>query len=402
MRLKYLVAMAATLSLPLSLQVPASAQTPSTFVIGVDHFDPANQQIGPNGQPLDGGKIFEYTDFFTRSVQVHQGDIIDFRVALPDHLIQVTPGAEASSRQLFPLFIPDEENAIASGGPKVILGPAVLSELGGGVQTCGGSAAQPCDPATGFALTSFPNGPTSDWFVAINASPGASFSYFCHLHPGMRGTVTVVASGTTVQSQSDLNTAAGSQFAADKAEAEAAYASAQVPSFTGGAPGSRTYTVHAGLTTEDRHVAIHDMLPDKLNLVSGDVVRYDIQFNVIHTVSFAAGPGIRSPFGVDTCEGYVPLNAPPPPFPACTEFENGPTGNPGPEIIADPGSRVSGTGLNMQQGANSGVLLGADYGPFYGNFGASSWSVAAAQPGKYAYQCTIHDWMTGTLQVSGD
>jgi hypothetical protein len=55
----------------------------------------------------------------------------------------------------------------------------------------------------------------------------------------------------------------------------------------------------------------------------------------------------------------------------------------------------------MQQGANSGVLLGADYGPLYGNFGASSWSVAAAQPGTYAYQCTIHDWMTGALQVSG-
>src|SRR5260370_19618336 len=102
MRLKFLVAMAATLSLPLSLQVPASAQTPSTFVIGVDHFDPDNQQIGADGSPLPGGKIFEYSDFFTRSVQVHSGDILDFRVAIPDHLIQLTPGAEPSSRQLFP------------------------------------------------------------------------------------------------------------------------------------------------------------------------------------------------------------------------------------------------------------------------------------------------------------
>jgi plastocyanin len=403
MRWKRLLGILASVGLFTTLQ-PATvslAQGPQTFVIGVDHFDPANQQFDANG-PLPGGKLFEYTDFFTRSVQVHSGDVLDFRVAIPDHLIQVTPGPEALSRQQFPLFAPDEENALGSGGPKVLLGPPVLAELGpGGLQTCGGTANQSCDPGTGFAVTSFPNGPTSDWFVAINASPGATFNYFCHLHPGMRGTVTVVDSGTPIQSQAGLNTAADAQFAADKTEGEAAYANAQVPSYSGGAPGSRTYLVHAGLTTSDRHVAIHDMLPDKLNLVSGDVVKYDIQFNVIHTVSFLAGPGLRSPFGVDTCKGYVPLNAPPPPFPPCTEFENGPTGNPGPEIIVDPGTRASGTGLNMQQGANSGVLLGADYGPFYGNFGASSWSVAAAQPGTYAYQCTIHDWMTGTLQVSG-
>jgi len=400
MRVKFLMALAATLSFPLSLQVPASAATPSTFVIGVDHFDPANQEIGANGQPIDGGKIFEYTDFFTRSVQVHSGDILDFRVAIPDHLIQVTPGGEALSREQFPLFIPDEENALGSGGPKVILGPAVLSGLFGGIQTCGAAAAQPCDPTSQPALTSFPNLPNTDWFVAINAGPGATFNYFCHLHPGMRGTVTVVDSATTVQSQADLNTAADAQFLADKAEGEAAYNNAQVPSFTGGAPGTRTYTVHAGLTTSDRHVAIHDMLPDKLSLVSGDVVRYDIQFNVIHTVSFKA-TGLVSPFGLDTCKGYFPLNGPPTTFPPCTEFENGPTGNPGPEIIVDPGTRASGLGLNMQQGADSGVLLGGDYGPFYGNFGASSWSVATAQPGAYPYQCTIHDWMTGTLQVSG-
>jgi plastocyanin len=393
--------MAATLSLPLSLQVPASALTPSTFVIGVDHFDPANQQLDSLGNPLPGGKIFEYTDFFTRSVQVHSGDLLDFKVAIPDHLIQVTPGTEALSRQLFPLFIPDEENALGSGGPKVVVGPPVLASFGpGGFQTCGGTATLPCDPATQFAVTSFPKGPNSDWFVAVNASPGTTFNYFCHLHPGMRGTVTVVDSNTPVRSQAALDSAAEMQFNLDRAEGQAAYARAQAPSFTGGPPGSRTYTVHAGLTTADRHVAIHDMLPDKLNLVSGDVVQYDIQFNVIHTVSFTAGPGLISPFGVDTCTGYAPLNAPPPPFPFCTEFENGPTGNPGPEIIVDPGTRAPGAALNMTQGADSGVLLGADYS-LYGTFGASSWSVTTSQSGSYPYRCTIHDWMTGVLQVSG-
>ncbi len=33
---------------------------------------------------------------------------------------------------------------------------------------------------------------------------------------------------------------------------------------------------------------------------------------------------------------------------------------------------------------------------------ASTWSVKTSQPGSYAYQCTIHDWMTGVLHVTGD
>ena len=379
------------------MPVTAAAGSPQTFTIGVDHFDPPNQEIGADGSPKPGGKIFEYPDFFTRAVQVHKGDILDFRITVPDHLVQVATD-EGAARSQFPLFFPDEENALGSGGPKVLLGPAVLSSFGP-FQTCGASAApdQVCDPTRGPAITAFPNGPNSDWFVAINTDPGTTFTYFCHLHPGMRGTVSVVSDTTNIQDQAAINQSADTQFATDKAEAETAYANAQVPTFTGGAPGNRTYKVHVGLTTADQHVAIHDMIPAALNLVSGDIVRYEWQSDVIHSVSFLAGPGLRSPFGVDCGTSYVPLDAPPPPFPACTEFENGQ-----PELILDSGTRASGQVLNMKIGANSGVLVGSSYGPIYGNLGASTWSVKSSQPGSYAYQCTIHDWMTGVLQVTGD
>ncbi len=380
------------------LPVSASATLASqTFTIGVDHFDPPNQQLDANGIPLSGGKIFEYPDFFTRSVQVHKGDTLDFRVTIPDHLVQVAT-SEAAARSQFPLFFPDEEKALGSGGPKVGLGPAVLASFGP-FQTCGAAATpeQVCDPTSAPAITAFPNGPNSDWFVAINADPGTTFTYFCHLHPGMRGTVSVVDNSTIIQTQATIDQAAGTQFAADKTEAEALYASAQVPSFTGGAPGSRTYSVHVGLTTADQHVAIHDMVPATLNLVSGDIVRYEWQSDVIHTVSFLAGPGLRSPFGVDCGTSYVPLNGPPTSLPLCTEFENGQ-----PEFILDPGTRSSGQVLNMKFGADSGVLVGSSYAAFYGNLGPSTWSVKSSQPGRYLYQCTIHDWMTGQLDVTGD
>src|SRR5258708_19297954 len=107
------------------------------FTIGVDHFDPPNQELGTDNNPKPGGKIFEYPDFYTPSVQVHRGDLLDFRVAIPDHLIQVATN-EGAARSQFPLFFPDEESAIGSGGPKVLLGPAVLANFGP-FQTCGGA-----------------------------------------------------------------------------------------------------------------------------------------------------------------------------------------------------------------------------------------------------------------------
>ena len=398
MRRSAAIAIASLVSLMwVGVPITAAATSPQTFTIGVDHFDPPNQQLDANGNPLSGGKIFEYPDFFTRSVEVHKGDILDFHISIPDHLVQVA-ASESAARRQFPLFFPDEENALGSGGPKAVLGPAVLSGFGP-FQTCGAAPTpdKVCDPTQGPAITAFPNGPNSDWFVAINSDPGTSFTYFCHLHPGMRGTVSVVSDATNVQTQAAINQAGDIQFAADKAEAEAAYTNAQVPTFTGGAPGSRTYNVHVGLTTADQHVAIHDMIPATLNLVSGDLVRYTWQSDVIHTVSFLAGAGLRSPFGVDCGTSYVPLNGPPTSLPPCTEFENGQ-----PEFILDPGTRASGQVLNMKFGADSGVIVGASYGPIYGNLGADTWSVKSSQPGSYAYQCTIHDWMTGVLNVTGD
>lgn len=438
MRYKRAIGLLSSLSLFVTLHPPstAAAQALETCgalaagtvaCIGVDHFDPANQQFDPaTGNIPPGAKIFEYTDFFTRSLKVHTGDVVDFQVAIPDHLIQVVPGrpggdqqvettgeesqpsAEAAARTAFPLFNPDEVTAaepvaLGSQGPKIVLGRAVLANLSGGTQTCGASVATACDPGTQFSLTSYPNGPMSDWFVAFKANPGSTFDYFCHFHPGMRGTVKVVENSVPVQTQAEINRRANAQFLKDQAEGVAAYAKAQVPSFSGEEPGTRTYTVHVGVTTKDRHVAIHDMLPSSLNLAPGDRVRYDWQSNVIHTVSFTAGPGLISPFGIDCESSYAPLNAAPPPFPACPsgapEFAEGPF--PGfPELIANPGTQAPGKALTAA-GADSGLLVGSDYGQFYGNLGKSSWSVKASEKGTFMYQCAIHDWMIGQLNVTG-
>src|SRR5260370_10633886 len=78
--------------------------------------------------------------------------------------------------------------------------------------------------------------------------------------------------------------------------------------------------------------------------------------------------------------------------PACAEIEQG-----RPEIIGDPGSRGSVEGLNKQQLTDSGLLVGSAYRVS----SSQSWKVAAAKPGTYAFHCTLHDFMVGSLTVVG-
>src|SRR3984893_19067381 len=173
MRPRALAAIAA-LSTVIWMGVPvtASAASAQTFTIGVDHTDPANQQLDANGRstapPGVQPRVFEYTDFFTRSIKVHQGDTVDFRFAIPDHLIQVASN-EAAARQQLPLFTPDEGTAVeghalGSGGPKIVLGPAGFLGFGGS-PTCGQTADSQCvfddsgPSAPGFV------GSSPDWLV---------------------------------------------------------------------------------------------------------------------------------------------------------------------------------------------------------------------------------------------
>lgn len=140
------------------------------------------------------------------------------------------------------------------------------------------------------------------------------------------------------------------------------------------------------------------MLPRQtLNLVAGDQVKYiwpDKQ--TIHNVAF---PGVDtlvpSPFGYDcgaTFQGVEP-NGPPsppcnlPPFPF-------------PVPIADPGTSPTGTILTtLTAVVDSGIRQGSAFGVPQSNL---PWSVAMSNVsalGTYQYECSVHPWMVGTLNV---
>jgi len=377
-----------------ALTIPTSAMASSTtLTIGVGHADFQNQNPFQN-------RVFEYTDFFSRDVTVHAGNMVDFQTAPGEfHSIALAPAVIP-----LPIFVADSDDAPAKGTglPKVAGGPGLGLAFAG--PTCGAFGAPACTfngtaPVNSGGIMGFgPNGPAAvDWNVQIDAgTPVGTYHYFCYIHPGMQGVLHVVDSSVPATTQSQIDADSSSLFAADQAAALALETADNSAGPSSGAPGSRTWTVHVGDTTADNHVTILEMMPQSLtSVVSGDTVNYLWGALEPHTVGFGPDANLPQPFGWDCGKSFVGFSlqggpgAPPP----CVEIEQG-----RPEIVADPGTRGPGQGLNRQQLTDSGLLVGSAYGV---SPSTQSWSVAAAQPGTYAYHCTVHDFMVGSLTVAG-
>src|SRR5207247_729007 len=193
--------------------------------------------------------------------------------------------------------------------------------------------------------------------------------------------------------------ASNAQFAHDHAQALGVEQQTNQVEFTGGAPGTRSYTVHVGIAAANNHVAIDEMFPSQpLGLVAGDTVQFLWRDpHNVHSVAFPAeSPNLPEPFGFDCGSTYnpIPFTGPPP---ICLE-----PGDSQFEVIGDPGNAGPGTVLsNPSVVVDSGVLGGTGYGV---TPSAQSWSLSTnsgSTPGAYRFQCTIHDWMQGTLALGG-
>jgi plastocyanin len=233
-----------------------------------------------------------------------------------------------------------------------------------------------------------------DWSITIDAPPG-SYDFLCFIHPGMQGSVRVVDNDDKVTTQAENDARGDAQFAHDQAEAKAAETAANTVRFSGGAPGSRTYDVDVSVGVPDLHAVVLEMLPQKLNLKDGDRVQYRWAApNEVHTVSFPAeDPRLPPPFGFDCGgSGFQAPGAGPP----CLE-----PGHTTPELIGDPGNAPPGTLLTSPTAlVDSGLLVGRAY---HLEPSRRTWSVrtnGATAPGTYEYQCTVHDFMVGALNIA--
>ncbi len=412
----------------LSAPVPSAAAGPGpqTLTIGVDWADAANQQPAA-------GRVFEYTDFFSREVSIHSGDSLDFRTAPGAFHIVSLAKSERVARKVYPVAFADTDKdgadiATGSGVAKVVFGPSNFPITGGsthgggsiavnngfGPPVCGVAAfgQAPCTfrgaddievigPTIGLDPTGTPA--FVDQLVHITAAPG-EYDYFCFIHPGMRGKLNVVDADDKTTTQAEIDRTSRDQFEDDRDAGLDLEADANQIRFSGdGDPGSRIFQVQVGVGSPRSHVAIDEMLPNKpLNLSPGDRVHYTwADPHNVHTVTFPANTKLPEPFGFDcgtNPPGYIgipPVPGTPPPA-ICFE-----PGQSQPEAIGDPGNAPPGTRLRKPTLlVDAGLRLGTAYDvhPSIQTWSLKTDSHTAA--GIYMFQCTVHDWMQGTLKVN--
>ena len=405
-----------------------AAPGPSSVAIGVDHVDSVNTQP-------QNGKIFEYTDFFSRNVTAHPGEVLDFRTApFAFHIVALAKD-ETAARRVYPVAFNDRDDPNApSGAPKIGFGPSNFPITGGstehprsGVVDFTRPFGPPVCGATGEADCVFKGGsdvevagpnvsqtPTpADWRIKIDAAPG-TYHFFCYIHPHMSGTLHVVGGGQSVTTQAQIDRVSDEQFQEDRADAQRVEAAANHVAHSDAAPGHRSYWVHVGLSAAHDRVAVDEMFPNPQTvaggmpvLTKGDRVVYLWRDDHnVHSVLFPAMPPTFSndvpPFGFDCNGGYVPATGPP----TCSETgERGPTSPPFTvpfESIADPGNAAPGTLLATQsQAVDAGIRVGTSYNL---DPSSQSWSVrtnatTATGPQPYLFHCTVHDWMVGGFVV---
>jgi len=401
----------------------ASAASPSEVVVGVDHFDPANQDPAK-------GRLFEYTDFFPRTLSVHQGEVVDFQTApFAFHIVGIEQN-EALARTVYPVATNDTGDPNApSGSPKIVLGPSNFPILNGNVSgdltgadftrpngppLCGRPDLHEADCAfnnpsdiqvAGPNLVTDAQGnglPTpADWRVKVNVPPG-TYAFHCYIHPGMSGELNVVAASLPATTQAQIAAASAQQFAADQAEGVAAERAANRVRWSGGAPGTRTYVYWVGVGTADNKVAIDEIFPNVKTIpggapriVQGDKIKFiwkDV--HNVHTVFFPNTAHDVSPFGFDCDTGFTaPGNGPP-----CTE--TGEQGPPGPELIGDPGFTPPGTVLTHTR-LDSGLRIGTGYdvAPQSQTWWLRTDSTTPAI--RYTFKCAVHDFMVSSVIVGG-
>jgi plastocyanin len=326
----------------------------------------------PAGVPKDG----DINQFYPSSVKVHAGDSVKFAFA-GFHIVNFPKKGDAPP----PLAVPDPTHPAtnvldAAGAPYWFNGqgtpvlPAVVS-LGTGSGK----------PYTGAAPvgSGLPSGPGAPKPFVVKFPKAGSYTYYCVLHPGMKGTVSVVgktkpvpsakADGARVTAQLVKGLSALKQL--DKANAPA-------------------NTVIAGPDKTNGPVLLR-FTPANLTTKVGTPISLEMTAGTTedHTFTFAKDVKATGKAADATFIGPLPG-----------------TGTSGPPTLAfdpkwaypsdPPGAPLTLNGTNHGNGlVNSGVLDGSAATPF-----PQKITVSFGAPGTYTYLCAIHTFMTGKITVT--
>ena len=114
-----------------------------------------------------------------------------------------------------------------------------------------------------------PLGPPGPVDVHVSAQPG-TYNFLCRIHPGMSGTLKVVAADAKVPSQADVDQQVAKQVSKDLKGAWQADKKANHDAISQNKDGSRTLHVTAGTSSKDGKVALLEFFPRNLDAKPGD------------------------------------------------------------------------------------------------------------------------------------
>jgi plastocyanin len=209
--------------------------------------------------------------------------------------------------------------------------------------------------------------------MRVRFNKAGRFTYYCNIHPGMKGTVRVVGKHSPVPS-------ARSDAARVKAQVAKALAAAKALPTTTKPPAN---TVSVGAEGKGG-VSYFGMLPDKLTVPAGTTVKFAMAngSSDVHTATF--GPG--DPDQKTSYLGAIAASFQGPPvFDARGAYPSEPPGSP--PVAITP--TLHGNGF-----WNAGVMDAVAASPL-----PASGSVTFSTPGTYPFVCLIHTNMKGTITV---
>ncbi len=351
--------------------------------------------------------IGAFLAYFPNDVQVHPGDTVDFTSIFSGEPHTVTLGrdvddvfnvisqacpngglADPDCQQGPPEQYADQYNTATAKLPSLFPeGPGDVIQAAG--QPCylasgdapsdGSACAKPQQTQMDFDGTQtyynsgfLPEAAVFSVKLASNIKPG-TYHYYCLLHrPGMSGTITVVAKGTSVPKPSEQKAKGDDEFSQMVTKLKPT--ADQLTSLTAD-------KAQAGASSPDvQEAGVNEFGPKEIDIKEGESVTWSV--DGVHTISFNAPDDAKSLL-VKGADGAYHANEK---AGAPSKSPGQPTDPSAPPLI-DAGN-WDGTGF-----LSSGVIV--SFGdPIY------QYKVTFTKAGTYNYVCIVHPGMGGTVKVT--
>lgn len=322
----------------------------------------------PAGVPKDG----DLNAFFPKAVKIHAGDKVSFTIA-GFHVVQFPKTGAAPPSLAVPDATRPSTDKDAAGNPFWFdgrLGTPIVPDI----VALGTASGKSYDgsAATGSGL---PLGKPKPFVVTFPKA--GTYTYFCTIHPGMSGTVKVVAKSKPAESARAVKAAATRQIAAGLAKLK------QLDRQKVTAPN----TIEAG---PDAHsgATLYRFSPSALTTRVNTPVTLTMTAGTTEDHTFTFSRNVKADGKKAEAELLAPLGRGNPPT-----FAFSPKWAYASEA---PGTAVTYDGTNHGDGfLNSGVLDGDARTPFPQKF-----TVSFSKPGTYTFFCAIHPFMVGKITAT--